>query len=256
MHIFSKGTVIPAFVLSFITVGAAAQPAPVPQVDWDTTINKFQLDNDKFVGQRFSFECPRIPNKAENTGVYGTDVYPSKSSICIAALHAGAMSTDGGIVKLQLNPGVDSYKGSLRNSVTTASLPGTKRSIAFLNETNKAMNNKVRADYIPRLKWDTKFTRTGLANMKLIGQSFSFECPAAPANLRPRRVVGTDTYEFDSVVCLSAVHAGTLTKAGGVVTLRIDDGERKPLVGSIRNGIESHDGPGGPRTVRFITTNG
>ena len=255
MHIFSKGTLFPALVMGLITTSAAAHPAPVPQVEWDTTINKFQLDNDKFIGQRFAFECPRIPNKADNSGVYGTDIYPSKSSICVAALHAGAMSADGGVVTLQLNPGAENYTGSARNSVKTESLPGTQRSIAFMVDVNKAMNDKVRADYIPRIKWDTKFTRTGLANMKLIGQEFSFECPAAPANLRPRRVVGTDTYEFGSVICLSAVHAGMLTESGGVVTLRMDDGERKPLVGSIRNGIESHDGPGGPRAVRFISSN-
>lgn len=251
MRHLSKGILIPVFFLGLIG-STAAEPAPLPEAEWDTTINHYQIDNDKFVGQRFSFVCPPVPNNASNDGVYGTDVYSSKSPICVAALHAGAIARDGGPVMLQLNPGGASYAGSVRNGVETASLPGTPRSIAFMNGAAKALNDKVHVDYLPRLKWDTKFTRTGFANMRLLGQQFSFQCPAAPGKLPPRRVVGTDTYEFGSVVCLSAVHAGTITTDGGVVTLRIDEGQRK-LVGSIRNGIESHDGSSGTRTVTFVS---
>ncbi|HIC81268.1 MAG TPA: hypothetical protein EYP07_09930, partial [Kiloniellaceae bacterium] len=70
--------------------------------------------------------------------------------------------------------------------------------------------------------------------------------------LRMRRVVGTDSYAFNSIVCLAAVHAGKITTAeGGMVNVQIDPGMKK-LVGSIRNGVETKNGSGGHTTISFV----
>jgi hypothetical protein len=54
--------------------------------------------------------------------VYGTDIYTSDSSICVAAVHAGVFdAADGGEVKIRALPGKSSYKGSTRNGVKTLS---------------------------------------------------------------------------------------------------------------------------------------
>ncbi len=238
-------------VLGGLALQAAASEAPVPEIDWQTGIGHFQFDNDKFIGQRLSVACPPLSVRTSTEGAYGTDVYPSKTPVCIAALHAGAIDAEGGIVTVQLNPGAKEYAGSLRNGVTTASLPATPRSIAFVGGTAGVANARVFDDYLPRLDWDTKFTSTGFANRRLVGQMFSFRCPAAPADMRPRRIVGTDAYAFHSMVCRAAVHAGQITTDGGVVTVRMEPG-RKKLVGSIRNGIESSDGAGGHTTLAFV----
>lgn len=232
---------------------AAAQgdPASVPEVEWDTTLNFFQFDSDKFVGQRFTAKCPASTVKTSLEGVFGTDVYPSKSSLCVAAVHAGQIDTSGGVVTVQLNPGQDNYVGSFRNGVETADLPGTQRSIVFVGPSLSETTNQTHVAYVPVIDWDTKFTATGFAHKQLVGQRFTFNCPAAPSDLRARRVVGTDTYAFSSRVCRAALHAGSITADGGFVSVQMGPGGQK-LVGSIRNGVETADGSSGIRTISFV----
>lgn len=240
--------------MSGVAIGKASAQSDsksIPEIKWDTTLNKFQFDSEKFVGQRLTAKCPPASVKQKFTGVYGTDVYPSNNSICIAAVHAGKVGKDGGLVTVQLNPGESGYTGSSRNGVTTATLPGTPRSFVFVDGANSKMADKVHLAHVPRISWDTKFTATGLAHRKLVGQRFTFNCPAAPGNMRARRVVGTDSYAFHSMVCRAAVHAGKISLSGGIVTVQMDPGKPK-LVGSIRNGIETKDGGGGHRTISFV----
>ncbi|MEM6943146.1 MAG: LCCL domain-containing protein [Pseudomonadota bacterium] len=101
------------------------------------------------------------------------------------------------------------------------------------------------------LDWDTKFTSTGLADRKLIGHVFPFYCPPAPARLTPRHLTGSDRYAFHIVVCRAGVHAGRITLDGGNLKVRMEDGNVR-LTGSTRNGITTHDGPSGIRTVVFV----
>jgi len=225
--------------------------APVPEIEWNETLVKFQFDKDKFIGQRFSGKCMPARAKDMKSAVYGTDVYPSDNSICMAALHAGKIGKDGGVVTVQLNPGADEYTGSKRNGIETASLPATPRSMVFVDSKTAPEANKMQLTYIPRIAWDTKFTKTGFANTDYIGQRFTFNCPAAPGGLKPRRIVGTDLYAFHSMVCRAAVHAGKITTAGGLVSVQIGP-RKKKLVGSIRNGVESKNGPSGVRTISFV----
>lgn len=237
--------------VSAAAAGAQSESASVPEIEWKTTLNKFQFDKDKFIGQRFTAKCLPASSKDLKTVVYGTDTYPSNNSICVAAVHAGKIGKDGGIVTVQLNPGASEYKGSKRNGIETASLPATPRSMVFVDSASAAAADKVQLDHLPRIKWDTKFTTTGFAYKQLIGQRFTFRCLAAPGNLRPRRIVGTDSYAFHSMVCRAAVHAGKIGKDGGIVSVQIDPGKKK-LVGSIRNGIESKNGSSAFRTISFV----
>ena len=226
----------------------------IPEINWTTTIGKFQFDAEKFVGQRLTVKCPPASAKQELGGLFGTDSYPSESSICIAALHAGKITLEeGGIVTIQLNPGEANYEGSVRNGVVSANLPETKRSISFVEASATADKeiDQTRNRQLPVIKWDTKFTATGLAYRKLVGQRFTFRCPPAPPNFRPRIVYGTDDYDFSSIICQAAVHAGKLTKEGGLVTVQINEGIGK-LVGSIRNGIETKSKNGSDRTIVFV----
>jgi hypothetical protein len=243
--------------LSFAAVGAAqsaqSTSADILEIEWDDSLETYQFDNDKFIGQRFTAKCIPANIQDMDETVFGTDTYPSDSSICVAAVHAGLIDRDGGVVTVQLNPGADEYVGSSRNGIDTQSLPATQRSMIFVTGPEAGAVDEVQMDYVPRIDWDTKFTATGLAYEQLVGQHFLFSCPAAPNNLTQRRVVGTDSYAFNSMVCRAAVHAGAITTDGGLVTVQLDPGADK-LVGSIRNGIESKDGPGGHRTLSFVET--
>ncbi|MEM1433510.1 MAG: LCCL domain-containing protein [Pseudomonadota bacterium] len=227
----------------------ANQPQPM-QLEWNTVLNHFQVDNDKFVGQRFFFECPEFTVRDADTEIFGSGRYASDSAICVAAVHAGEIDRAGGTVTVQLNPGLPEYVGSEAHDVRSKAFPQTARSYEFVRSTAVDPLNPVQADYLPRLKWDTKFTATGLANRNLVGQRFAFVCPRAPGNLRYRRITGTDRYAFSSIVCQAAVHAGRITKEGGTVLVQLEEGTAK-LNGSTRCGIESYSGSGGARTLTF-----
>ena len=88
------------------TIAWAKDTAPTnreritPEIRWETGIKKFQFDAEKFVGQRLTVKCPPLPANQSLSGLCGTDSYPSDSSICVAALHAGIITRDGGTVTL------------------------------------------------------------------------------------------------------------------------------------------------------------
>lgn len=50
---------------------------------------------------------------------WGTGIYTDDSRICLAALHAGAITRDGGVVTIEIMAGQSSYSGSTRNGVTS-----------------------------------------------------------------------------------------------------------------------------------------
>ena len=221
-------------------------------LDRGTSLHHFQVDKEKYVGQRFEFDCPATTVRDQPIKLYGSGDYPASSALCVAALHAGVVGKEGGPIIVQLNPGRSAYEGSLSNGVESATLTGgTQLSIAFLSNATRGRLDAIQDEWKPRLKWDDKFSQTGLANIRLTGQRFAFDCPDAPAKLAGRRVYGTDSYPLNSYVCLAAVHAGQISKAGGAVLVQMDPALEGKFVGSSRNGIESKDGPKSPRSITF-----
>ena len=216
-----------------------------------TSLHHFQVDKEKFVGQRFEFYCPARTARDKDAGIHGTDVYPASSPLCVAATHAGAVGDEGGAIVVQLNPGVSEYHGSIRNGVESSDFPGTGLSIMFLTDATRDEMDRLQRKWMPRLQWDDKFSQTGLANIRLTGQRFAFECPGAPGNLAGRRVYGTDSYPLNSYVCMAAVHAGQISDAGGFVLVQMDPALEGKFVGSTRNGVESKNGPKSPRSISF-----
>ena len=80
---------------------------------WNTSASMVPFE----VGKIFKFKCPA--GGAESS-VWGTDIYTADSSICNAAVHAGKLKMEsGGPVTIELRPGESTYKGSLRNGITT-----------------------------------------------------------------------------------------------------------------------------------------
>ena len=200
----------------------------VPMIDWKTTLEKFQFQKDKFVGQRFTAMCPSTTQKAKGEPDKNA-VYPRSHSICSAGLQAGAIDSKGGLVTVQLN----------------------KENMSVVGHADANVTDKIYREHIPQVNWDTKFTSTGFGYKQLIGQRFSFQCPKAPGNMRSRRVVGTDSYAFKSMICRAAVHAGSITTDGGLVTVQMNPGTAK-LAGSTRNGIETKDGMSGLSALSFV----
>ena len=231
---------------------AAVRTPDAPRLDWQTKLQHFQVDKKAFVGQRFIFECPERGARDTVPAIHGTNVYPSNTPLCPAAVHAGVVGFSGGRVTVQLNPGLESYSGSKKNGVSSSGSSETERSIVFLRDAFAQGLTPIQREYAPELEWTTKFTSTGLANRKLVGQRFVFNCPRAPDKLPGRRIYGTDRYAFNSLVCLTAVHAGKITTEGGYVAVQMIEPEDK-LEGSIQNGIESKDGPRGTRQLVYLS---
>lgn len=94
---------------------AALAPAPaVHEVDWRTS--PLDLNLRGFNGERFRFHCP--PGKPVPGQVIGSGPYTDGSSICAAAVHAGAIrSASGGLVTIEVRPGQTHYAGSVSHYV-------------------------------------------------------------------------------------------------------------------------------------------
>ena len=121
-------TAYPAWTLSF-RFPDAKEPAPGDTAyfditgDWVTPPNRFPLQ----AGVIYRFVCPA----ANQTGnVWGTDIYTDDSSICESAVHAGLIGRDGGTVHFERLGAQQSFRGSVRNGVSSldyAAWPGSFR---------------------------------------------------------------------------------------------------------------------------------
>lgn len=112
------------------TVGAtdtAPSPTGYAGESWQATAQSLAAR----VGEHFSYLCP--PNGV-NWFIYGTDVYTSDSSVCTAAVHMGLITiTAGGVVMIEMRPGLDSYVGSNRNDVHSAQYGPWEASYVFVD---------------------------------------------------------------------------------------------------------------------------
>ena len=66
-------------------------------------------------GTVYTLSCPAGCDKKAN--VVGTDVYGHYSPVCVAAIHAGAISERGGEATLVVGPARPAFRGSKRNGV-------------------------------------------------------------------------------------------------------------------------------------------
>jgi hypothetical protein len=180
------------------------------------------------------FSCTCGAGAASISGaVWGTDLYTDDSNLCLAAVHAGAIGADGGLVTVRRSAGRPLYVGSARNGVTSYDFGRYDTSITF----------------------DGIATRSGpepcpttLSINRNLPTPFSCTCSAAAST--SGAVWGTDLYTDDSALCLAAVHAGAIGAEGGLITVLRSEG--RPLyVGSARNGVTSHDFGSYAASIRF-----
>jgi hypothetical protein len=78
------------------------------------------------------FRCTCRPGAASLSGaVWGTDVYTDDSTLCLAAVHAGAIGAAGGLITVLRSEGRPLYVGSARNGVTSHDFGSYVASIRF-----------------------------------------------------------------------------------------------------------------------------
>jgi hypothetical protein len=191
------------------SIGASVEPK-VSGTNWgDTAI---ALRNQP--GSRFVYVCPASGRKDQ---VWGTTIYADNSSVCSAALHAGAFTYENGaIVTIEHLPGRASYTGSTQNGITSASLGAWPGSFQIIGAEN---GSDVAGVKMGGAGWTASATPFRGQN----GGRYRFICPGGAG---AGSVYGTNTYTDDSSVCTAAVLQGLITLAdGGRVTIQVAPGQ-------------------------------
>ncbi len=167
--------------------------------------------------------------------VWGSDIYTADSSICTAGVHSGLITyEEGGVVTIELRPGMTIYGCSERDGVTTSSYGSYHQSFVFKTPNTEAVVQEAE-DQTPVL-WNTSAAMVKFET----GKTYKFKCPSSG---KESGVWGTDIYTLDSSICNAAVHAGKLTmESGGSVTIELRPGE-SAYKGTTRNGIRTSDYP-------------
>ncbi|MDJ0689044.1 MAG: LCCL domain-containing protein [Xenococcaceae cyanobacterium MO_188.B32] len=114
------GTAIALDLFAAKTVNAQTKLQSVPEIGWSIRLNSFELDRQNF-GQVFTFKCPTTPESQVYAPVWGTDIYTLNSGLCQAAVHAGMITREGGLINVELTAGESRYKGSDRFGVKSKS---------------------------------------------------------------------------------------------------------------------------------------
>jgi hypothetical protein len=186
-------------ILQFLTLGI-----------WFTLLGGATLAQDQIE------ECEIYPEDSEtlvcmcppNIGgaVWGSGPYTGDSNICAAAVHAGVLLPNGGVVIAFLAPGQDLYPASTANGITTSDWGGYRYSFGF-GATQAATTE-------PLLDQTCNGIPTGVVKHSC------FCPPFAEVSLN---VWGSGPYTTDSDICTAGLHGGSLTKDGGWLQIFIVD---------------------------------
>jgi hypothetical protein len=94
-----------------MSVPAGAAPQAAQPIEAGCSFNATQIQDAP--GTAHLVACP--PNCARSGGLWGTDTYTGDSGICRAAIHAGLLGNQGGMVVVILDVGRPAFRGSTRN---------------------------------------------------------------------------------------------------------------------------------------------
>jgi len=115
-----------SFPKSFVFPGHGEQGCPAPIADeCPATFHAVPA------GQTELFSCTCTDDAASEGTVWGSGTYTRDSSICRAAVHAGAAKPGGGKVTVRGVPGCVKYEGSTKNGITTESWGAYEGSFYF-----------------------------------------------------------------------------------------------------------------------------
>ena len=110
-----------AIALSIIApqlVNAQPKLRSVPTIDWSDRLSSFE-QNALNTSQVYSFNCLASPAEQVNTPVWGTDLYTINSGLCQAAVHQGMITSDGGLINIELLARSSDYQGSDRFGISS-----------------------------------------------------------------------------------------------------------------------------------------
>ncbi len=171
---------------------------------------------------------------ADTTGgsVWGSDIYTTDSSICRAAVHAGVITTSGGMVTVKSAKGCSSYEGAKKNGISSSKWGSFGSSFYFPGKGDGKCSAKVSKPAAGK-KCPRNFKSIPGRN-----DSTRITCSCDPSMTNQGPVWGSDIYTQDSSICRAAVHAGAIPSSGGTVTAKAASGCKK-YKAKTRNGVKS-----------------
>ena len=232
-----------------IAVGPAAYPGGVAggPIQAGCSFDSTQLQGGP--GAVFQVACP--PGCTTGAGLWGTDLYTGDSGICMAGIHAGAISPNGGVVLVRLEMGQPAYRGSPRNGLTSHDYgsyrrsftvapaggqppPGAAPPVAY--PVGQPIAAAPAAPQAAAIQAGCSFNSTEIKDA--LGTPHLISCP--PGCSATGGLWGTDLYTGDSAICKAAIHAGIVSDGGGYVVV-ILGGPQPAFRGSVRNQVRSGD---------------
>ena len=178
-----------------------------------------------------AYECYCPPMSEAYGSVWGSGPYTADSDICMAALHYGAISQQGGNVAAYAFAGMDSYEASFANGVQSSDWGAYGTSFMFESRDEPFDEQPIKVGGPVRACAGFPDTADTLT------------CTCTPQATGKGRFWGNDPYTIDSDICIAARHSGIIDAAGGTVTairvIGLDD-----YTTSLNNGVESE--PSGP----------
>jgi hypothetical protein len=207
-------------------------------------------------GRRYAYDCPAGGTPGT---IWGDIAYTDDSSVCGAAVHAGALTRErGGTVTIVMRLGRAGYVGTERNGITSLPWDGWGGSFEIIGSTVRLTPGCVPAfDFPPGDAW----LMTACPYRGDHGRVLSYVCPPGGA---PGTVWGDGFYTDDSSVCTAAVHAGVLTgspgspiradasNGGWTISLVVRPGE-DAYAGVTRNGVTSKPWDVWEGSFEFVT---
>ena len=170
-------------------------------------------------------ECACEPSQLDGS-VWGSKIYTSDSSICNAAVHAGAIPRTGGTVKAKATADCAAYEGTLANGVKTSNWGKyDKGSFYFVGHGDGKCASV--GEQCPR----------SFNQIAGYGRDTELTCNCSSAAM-VGSVWGSDIYTVDSSICAAARHVGAVGAEGGAVTVKGAYGCGS-YRGSFRNGIRT-----------------
>ncbi|MBL8957649.1 MAG: hypothetical protein JNK82_43140 [Myxococcaceae bacterium] len=222
-----------AFPKSFVFPGHGEQSCLAPVVD-QCPATYAELGEP---GDVFRCTCTD-DDVLEGGSVWGNGIYTRDSSLCRAAVHAGAIPVAGGKVVVRPAPGCPKYVGSTKNGISTSRW-GAYAGSFYFEDRGHGECAVVPADACP----DTFLAIPSSESVTKL----SCTCAGDEGGA----VWGSGTYTRDSSICAAALHAGAISTAGGKVTVHAAVA-CDAYEGSVKNGVTTGSwGPCRPGSFVF-----
>lgn len=106
-------------------------------------------------------------------------------------------------------------------------------------------------DEVSEIGWSSKLTSMGLDKPDNVSKVYNFYCQPAAEDLSHTPIWGTNIYTVNSGICSAAVHSGTISAKGGVVSVELLPG-REFYTGSSKHEVVSKDRSGTELSFAFV----